>query len=182
MQPLIEWKDIKGFEGLYQISNEGQIRSLDRHVKGRNGLLKGSIKIQRKGLYPNITLFKNGEPKICNVHRLVALHFIDNPNNKPEVNHIDGNRENNHYLNLEWCTRKENALHSTTVLKKNVGNSSGTAILNEEQVKEIKLLLGLTKMKLQEIGDLFGVSNHVIHKIKRGKNWAWLDEKGVFTS
>lgn len=132
--------------------------------------------------YRGVNLFKNGRCKRFNIHRLVAMAFVNNENGLPEVNHKDGNKLNNHWQNLEWCTRQENAIHSTTVLKKNVGNSSGTAVLNEGQVKEIKLLLGITKMKLQDIGDLFGVSNHVIHKIKHGKNWAWLDEKGLFTS
>lgn len=186
MQPLIDseyWVDVPGYEHYYCVSNHGRVRSCPRYVKGRNGrignkILSGSISMGYKG----VNLFKNNKCKRFNIHRLVAMAFVNNENGLPEVNHKDGDKLNNHWQNLEWCTRQENARHSTTILKKNVGNSSGTAILNEEQVKEIKPLLGIAKMKLQEIGDLFGVSNHVIHKIKRGKNWAWLDEKGLFTS
>lgn len=99
------WKDIEGYEGLYQVSNLGRVKSNLR--KGR--ILKPST--THDGYY-NLTLSKNGQLKTYRVHRLVCSAFISNPLNKSEVNHIDGNKKNNSIENLEWCTRSENAKHA----------------------------------------------------------------------
>ena len=116
------WKDIKGYEGLYQVSNLGKVKSLKKEVNFYSGLYKEvkkrkykeriiNLKKTNRG-YMNITLYKNGIRKHFNVHRLVADTFILNPNNLPEVNHKDGNKENNCVDNLEWVTRSENMQHS----------------------------------------------------------------------
>lgn len=108
------WKDIIGYEGFYQISNLGNVRSLDREVKGGRHL-KGKLKkhkIDRCG-YHFVRLCKNGGGKNFSIHRLVAIHFIPNPNNLPEVNHIDEDKNNNCITNLEWCTRTQNMSHGT---------------------------------------------------------------------
>ena len=103
------WKDIKGFEGMYQVSNLGRVRSVDRFDSiGR--LQKGNIKAIRdngKG-YKTVNLHKDNKDKKCRVHRLVATAFIENPDNKPEVHHIDSDRSNNKLENLQWVTSKEN--------------------------------------------------------------------------
>lgn len=107
------WKDIKDFEGIYQISNMGSVRSLDRIcTSGRR--LKGKVlKVSKnKGGYELIALRNGGKVANCTVHRLVAQMFIDNPGNKPHVNHIDGNKTNNKVDNLEWVTRSENQQHA----------------------------------------------------------------------
>lgn len=96
------WKDIIGYEGLYQISNFGNIRS--------NNILKKQ-RIAGKG-YKSITLHKKGKRNYFFIHRLVAEHFIPNPNNYPQVNHIDGNKTNNHVDNLEWCNNSQNMKHA----------------------------------------------------------------------
>ncbi len=111
------WKDIPSYEGIYKISDTGKVRSVERYVKHRKNqiLIKGRIrklKSHRSG-YLCIDLHK-GESvdKWFQVHRLVGIAFIPNPDNKPEINHIDGNKSNNHYTNLEWCTRSENMKHA----------------------------------------------------------------------
>ena len=110
------WKDIKGYENLYQVSNYGNVKSLDRYIKNKNGKMQFyNEKILRpndsKG-YLKVTLSKNNRQRTFRIHVLVAKTFISNPENKPEVNHKDGNKHNNHIDNLEWNTRRENEIHA----------------------------------------------------------------------
>jgi len=117
------WKDIKGFENRYKISNLGRVKSLNRVINtGNNGHreLKETIIIpalDRYG-YLKIQLSKDNIPTYTTVHRLVAEMFIENPENKPEVNHIDGNKLNNIPNNLEWATTLENQRHRKEILRK----------------------------------------------------------------
>lgn len=114
-----QWKDIKNYENLYQISNFGRIKSKSRitnvGIKNVKQCLRQErlLKIQKltKG-YCGVRLYKNKIGKTFKIHRLVAEHFIDNPNNYKQVNHIDGNKENNRFDNLEWCTCEQNMKHS----------------------------------------------------------------------
>ncbi len=115
------WKDVIDYEGLYKVSNIGRVRSVERYVKQHRGqqLKKGKILklgIDRGG-YVTVKLSKDNKGRRPTVHRLVSQAFITNPDNKPEVNHIDGNKSNNHVYNLEWCTRSENMKHCW-----NIGN------------------------------------------------------------
>ena len=102
------WKDIKGYEGIYQVSNLGKVKSLN-YKRGKH---EKEIKqaLNSRG-YLEVGLF-NGKVKTHRVHRLVAQTFIPNPENKDEVNHIDGNKKNNTVNNLEWNTSKENIHHA----------------------------------------------------------------------
>ena len=107
------WKDIKGYEGLYQVSNMGRIKSLKRKVKNKNGYRIANEKIIKPVLtdtckYYAVGLHKNKKRKTLLVHRLVAINFIPNPNNYTEVNHKDENKQNNNVNNLEWCNHKYN--------------------------------------------------------------------------
>lgn len=118
------WKDIKDYEGYYQVSNLGNIKSLDRFVEGRYGnfymkygqLIKPCYN-KRINVY-EVHLRKNSKRKCFKVHRLVAEAFIknDDPLNKTTVNHIDGDRSNNCVTNLEWCSYSENEKHAYDVL------------------------------------------------------------------
>lgn len=111
------WKDIKGYEGLYQVSNQGRVKSLARYKKNRSKmqLVEETIRIPNveKNGYARIDLSKEGKRKVYCVHRLVAEAFVPNPQNKPQVNHIDENKSNNNANNLEWVTGKENCNYGT---------------------------------------------------------------------
>nr|WP_312578233.1 NUMOD4 domain-containing protein [Sedimentibacter sp.] len=98
------WKDVKGYEGLYQVSNLGRIKSIRNNI-----ILKQRLD---KDGYCIINLSNNGMQKHYRVHRLVAETFITNDNAKPQVNHLDGNKTNNYTSNLEWVTGKENLHHA----------------------------------------------------------------------
>lgn len=110
------WKDIEGYEGLYQVSNWGRVRSLHRkhsYCKSRDNILSNNLSPN----YYHVALCKDGKVIRRQVHRLVAENFIPNPNNYPQVNHIDENKTNNMVDNLEWVTARQNLIHSN-VLKK----------------------------------------------------------------
>ena len=124
------WKDIKGYEGIYQISNLGNIRSLERitilesenqHKKYKaNRHIKCKIKkptVNKCGYYQTV-LYKKGKKRNVLVHRLVAEAFLPNLNNKPTINHIDGNKLNNKLDNLEWATYTEQLIHVNSFLGK----------------------------------------------------------------
>lgn len=146
-----QWKDIEGFEGYYQISNLGNVRSLDRYViankSGGIKLLKGKImKLTRskgredtKSWYLVVNLRKCGKNKVCTVHRLVAEAFLPNPQQLPVINHIDGNKENNHVSNLEWSTHSNNNQHALdTGLRMSRGISIVQCNMNGDVVCEYK--------------------------------------------
>lgn len=102
------WKDVKGYEGLYQISNYGRLKSFKTDSKGK--ILKLTDK---NGAYFTIILQGKGvQKRTTRIHRLVAEAFLPNPENLPQVNHIDGNKQNNNVNNLEWCTASYNVKHS----------------------------------------------------------------------
>lgn len=153
-----QWVDVIGYEGCYQISNFGNLRSLDRHVPSGNGENKrfqkgGAISVDscKKG-YQRVNLTVNGKGKTTLVHRLVAKHFVENEYGLPEVNHIDGNKRNNHFLNLEWCTRKQNAKHAANnKLYKNPGKEirqldlSGNLVKLHSSTKDAAKSLGIKR-------------------------------------
>lgn len=119
------WKDIQGYEGLYQCSNLGRIKSLNRYKQARNGSISSfkeiikKLQTTRKG-YLVVTLNRNKERKTFFVHRLVAQAFIPNPDNKPQIDHINTNRTDNRVNNLRWVTPLENSNNPLT--KENLKN------------------------------------------------------------
>lgn len=113
------WKPIQGYEGLYDVSDSGDVRSLNYNHTGEPRIL--TPKRHSSG-YNTVVLCKNSEKKNKSIHILVAQAFVDNPDGKPQVNHKDGDRQNNHADNLEWVTASENIHHSFEVLGKQSPN------------------------------------------------------------
>lgn len=105
-----EWRDIAGYEGIYQVSNLGRIKSLGNDKSRKEKILKP---VNNSDGYPQVTLYKNRKREQVSVHRLVADTFIQNPDNLPQVNHKDENTKNNRVDNLEWCTPKYNSNYGT---------------------------------------------------------------------
>ena len=120
-----EWRDVGGYEGLYKISNRGRIKSYQGRYK-KPKILKTTMTTTG---YKKIELTKNKRKKSLKVHRLVAEAFLPNEENKPYVNHIDNNPLNNDVMNLEWCTQKENMVHSAIY-----GNHKSFAWENKDRV------------------------------------------------
>lgn len=124
---MVIWRDIIGYEGIYQVSNTGEVKRIGVYTNqtgktwSSERLLNPSIK---ENGYMFVGLSKNGKVSAKYIHRLVAMAFIDNPLKKPTVNHKDGNRRNNNVENLEWSTFLENNMHSIKVLERNTKNSS----------------------------------------------------------
>lgn len=174
------WKDIKGYEGLYQVSNFGKIKSLAKQV----GFCFRSEKILKNNIdtygYEYVILSKANKTKPFLVHRIVASHFIENVNNKEEVNHIDGNKKNNIVTNLEWCTSTENKKHAiSNNLFKPKFNKSYNAI--EQYDKEGNLIKIWEKASL--IQKKLQFSSGRIHNCCKGKHktaygFIWKYNKG----
>ena len=123
------FKEIKNYEGLYQVSNLGQILSLNYYRSGKPKLLKPGK--DKKG-YLLVNLYKNRKRKSYKIHQLVAEHFIPNPDNLPEINHIDEDKTNNRVDNLEWKSHKDNCNHGTRnerIVKANTNGKRSKKVL-----------------------------------------------------
>jgi hypothetical protein len=131
------WKDIKGYEGLYQVSNLGRVKSLCYYGGKKEKIIKGGVNPQG---YIIIGLNKNNKRTSYTEHRLVALAFLDNPNNYPVINHKNGIKTDNRVENLEWCTYQQNTIHAfETGLKFGYkGEKHGMCKLTNDQVLAIR--------------------------------------------
>jgi hypothetical protein len=159
------WKDIEGYEGHYQVSNWGRIKSLKRKYNGC--LIMKPYTFKNK--YPTLPLSKNGKSKSHAIHRIVALHFVPNIKNKPEINHKDCNKTNNYANNLEWCTRKENKAHARKHKMVACGETSGNSKLTNQDVREIRTLKGI--LAYRKIARLYGVTYTTIFNIINKITW-----------
>lgn len=167
------WKDIKGYEGLYQISNLGRVKSLKRIVENNNRKYFTKERILKPiqiGSYYGVQLSVHGKSKKFYLHRLVCSTFIENIENKKCVNHKDGNKHNNKLENLEWCTHSENNHHSfNTNLNKNYGENNYNTIYTDEQVLNIRRLYKTGKYTQRELTKIYGMSAMTIHRIVKNK-------------
>lgn len=113
------WKNVEGYNGRYQISNQGRVKSVARYSCQNHYLSEKILSIDHDGSgYPNVMLYIDGKRKHEKIHRLVAKAFVENPRNLKEVDHIDTNKDNNVYTNLRWVTHSENHLNPLTVARK----------------------------------------------------------------
>ena len=153
------WKDVIGYEKYFMISNFGDVWS-----KRTNIIL---VPTATKAGYNTIStrLFGRwGGAKVIRIHRMVAEAFIKNPENKPYVNHLDGNKKNNNVCNLEWCTAKENSIHAykTGLAKVGSGANNPGATLTWEQVEEIRKNYKENKETHKTIAERYGVERTCI--------------------
>lgn len=175
------WKDVPGYEGRYQVSNIGNVKSLDRGIQYRPNEIRYrigrvlSFDVHRKG-YLRVCI----EGKKFMVHRLVSMAFIPNPFNLPEVNHKDLDKKNNRVENLEWVTSSQNVRHAEALgaFKKNreslrirtTGSNHKNAVLNEKLVLKIRA-------HYEEIGSIvktakhFGLNKGTVDSVLRRKSW-----------
>lgn len=178
-----KWKDIKGYEGSYQVSNMGRVRSVDRIRYASNGKTMCKFFVKGQILKPSHTgkktrnndgyLAVNLLQKTKRVHRLVAEAFIPNPDNFPVVNHKDGNTENNKVENLEWCTNEYNQKHAITHGLKPQGEEVINHKLSQREVDEIRRIYkkGARGFGAKSLAKKYGVSDTTIRNILKGKKW-----------
>ncbi|MFJ5713154.1 NUMOD4 motif-containing HNH endonuclease [Neobacillus sp. NPDC093127] len=169
------WKDIVGYEGLYQVSNQGDVKGLDRKgVDGRD--LKGKVlkpKMNTCG-YLQVNLCKNRIKKFLYVHRLVAKAFLNNPNGFSQVNHIDGVKTNNNLENLEWVSPTTNLKHAFSIgLKSNSGESHSQSKLTEKDVIDIYKRAHSGESQRVIAGN-YGIVQQAVSDIKLQKSWSYL--------
>ena len=133
-----KWIDIEGFENEYQINQFGEIRTLKNSPKLKKfDILKPQLNNRNGYVYQ--MLYKNGKPKLVRIHRLVAKAFIPNPNNFIQVNHIDGNKQNNNASNLEWCDQHYNMKHAYKTGLQKPSEKQRKAIINSNKLKQKKV-------------------------------------------
>ncbi len=168
------WKDIPGWEGYYQVSTMGRVKSLARVVFHRRlGKFSVGERILSPGLvkgYEFVGFYRNGRAKNYRVNRLVAIAFIPNPLNLPEVNHLDLNKRNNKVGNLEWITTLGNAKHSIKNGPKRK-KPKGRPKISTIQVKEIRRLWKTGEYVQREIAQLFGLKSNTISYIVNRLRW-----------
>jgi hypothetical protein len=159
------YKDIEGYNGMYQVSNLGNVKSLKfKNEKKLKNYLGGT------GYY-KVSLCKDFKAKTFNVHRLMCIAFVPNLENKPQVNHINGIKTDNRVENLEWCTIKENIQHAhdNGLVNTSKGEDRNFAKLKEKQIIEIRKI-GKSKTQL-EISKIYNVHQSLISCILSNKIW-----------
>tara|TARA_R100001198_G_C5240711_1_gene218019 strand:- start:37 stop:624 length:588 start_codon:yes stop_codon:yes gene_type:complete len=178
-----EWRDIEGFEGKYQVSDLGRVRSLDRIIYNK----RFNKNINRKGVvikprvnkagYLSVLLYRNNKSVPRYIHRLVAINFIKNPHMLPEVNHIDENKGNNHLDNLEWCTRSQNINHGSCIERISDGQKK-KRVAQIHKDGTIKIWKSLTEAGSGNISKMSNISSCAKGRYKTSMKckWVFLDD------
>jgi len=172
------WVDIIGYEGFYQVSNTGKVRSVDRSIKYSNGkvyVYKGkelSLKYRKDGYY-TACLCKNSDEKNLFVHRLIAFAFIPKVDNKPFINHKNGVKTDNRIENLEWCDYSDNNKHAydtglNSTLK---GEKSHFSKLKSADIYSIRNMYHNWFFTKWELADIYKMTYNSIHNILIKKTW-----------
>lgn len=168
------WKFVSGYEGFYEVSNLGRVRSVPRDVEryGHMMHLRGKVLANRVGKagYLSIHLMREAIFDWRSIHRLVAEAFVKNEYGKGFVNHKDGNKGNNAADNLEWVTRSENALHMTRVLKKSCGERHAKSKLTDDDVIEMRLLR-FYGARYSDMVPIYGVTHPTVRMACLGVSW-----------
>jgi len=173
------WKDIPGYEDIYQASSFGNIRSIDRIVNGKNGskvpvsgrVLKPAFD---KDGYKRVSLSKENKQKNKRVNRLIAETFLENKNNYACVDHINNIKDDDRVINLRWCSNKQNRQFAKEdgLMKGRKGIAHHNCKLTETSVIEIKKLIKYTDLSNLEIAVKYGVGKTAISKIRCGVRWS----------
>ena len=182
MSELVEvWKPIMGYEGLYEVSNLGNVRSLDRMGKGRGNSMKLHKGKLLNPCYDNngylcVVLSKNGKAKKVRLHQLIAQAFIPNPENKPCIDHINTIRDDNRIENLRWCTQKENLNNPISIEKQK--EVQGVSVLqigtDGELIKVWKSIIEAERALCFAHGNICRVCKG-IYKTLGGFKWKYYD-------
>lgn len=177
MKKLAEvWKSVKGYEGFYEVSNLGRIKSLDRLLKGKYRLYRQPGKLLKPRIsngYKYVNLCKNGKIKVATIHTLVLSTFRRPAKPREIANHKDGVKSNNSLKNLEWCTYRENALHAFRIglRKRKLGMDNNSVKLTNTQVLKIRTIRAESKLSYRKLGKLFGITGMACYDIISRKTW-----------
>lgn len=169
------WKPVVGYEGLYEVSNLGKVKSLPRKYFNRNRYTKEQILstwVDAYG-YKRVKLTNKTDGKSTKIHRILCEAFLPNPENKPYINHKDGNKLNNSLENLEWCTPAENIQHAydSGLMPRKYGEENPVSKLSYKDIEQIRILRKTRGYTYKELGEMFGVSSSQIGKIVNKRSW-----------
>lgn len=166
------WKDVVGYEGIYEVSDMGNVRITKSGIIRKQNATKFG--------YKQIVLCLNGKRKVFLAHRLVALAFIENFENKEQVNHKNGVKMDNRLCNLEWVTRTDNAQHAIKIglvnFDKTKGEKNYKCTIGEIAARDIKFNCARSEHAQKSFAVKYGVSISVVKNIVYGSNWKWLTE------
>lgn len=168
----VEWRPVVGREGLYEVSDDGQVRAVSDSRILRTSVSRGYLTVSLKDA-------AGGKPRNHRVHRLVARAFVPNPNDKPNINHIDCNTTNNAAENLEWCTQAENLEHSRRLGRMPQcfrGVRNNRSKLSDENVRAVRALYAAGGRTLLSIASEFGVSERAIGAVVRRQSYRFVAE------